>query len=89
MDQEFNKQLIWAFPDGPRLLKCPFRVLCIEAVGSLMPKTFHQVDEVIGGSDDLLWYVIDGDVYSYRYFTVIYLDPSKFLCVTPDFLQPD
>lgn len=54
-----------------------------------MPKTFHQVDEVIGGSDDLLWYVIDGEVYSYRYFTVIYLDPSKFLCVTPDFLQPD
>lgn len=89
MDQEYNKQLIWVFPNGPRLLKCPFRLYCMEAVGPLLPHTFHSVDEIVSGPDDSLMYVIDQVAYSYQFFKMIYIDPSMFKHVTPDFRQPD
>lgn len=89
MNTDFNKQLIWVFPNGPRLLKCPFRVLCVEATGELLPKTFHWVDEIISEPGDGMLFLIDGVAYSYRYFTVIFLDPSKFLLTTPVFLRPE
>jgi hypothetical protein len=53
-----------------RRLYCPFIVKCIHTIDDIEADSFVYVDQVFKDPDDLLSYMIGGNLYPYSYFRI-------------------
>ncbi len=53
-----------------RRLYTPFRVICIEPIEQIQVNSSLYVDEVFEDPDDKLLYKINGNLYSYKHFSI-------------------